>query len=61
MSQVYVFSEDTLHQALEAWKTREINANPGHTKTIETTVVAMSAFFNSDEVQQYKMIMKTDH
>ncbi|MEE9413099.1 MAG: hypothetical protein V3V22_08620 [Methylococcales bacterium] len=61
MSNVYVFSEDTLQQALEAWKTREINENPDHQKTIETTVVAMTAFFNSNEVKQYKMIMKTDH
>jgi hypothetical protein len=56
-----VFSEDTLQQALEIWKTREIKEHPEHQKTIETTVVAMTTFFNSKEVKQLNMTMLIDH
>ena len=60
MSSVYLFSEETLQQALDDWKTRVIRDNPTHQDTIETTVVAMREFFNSNEVIQHKMIMTID-
>ncbi len=60
MSSVYLFSEETLHHALDDWKAREIRDNPTHEATIETTVVAMREFFNSDEVIRHKMIMTLD-
>jgi hypothetical protein len=60
MSKIYVFSEETLDQALEAWKTRQIEENPNNREKIETTVVAMGWFFNSAEVEQRKMIMTAD-
>ncbi len=59
-SKIYVFSEATLDQALEAWKNRQIAENPTNREKIETTVVAMGWFFRSPEVEQHKMIMTVD-
>ena len=60
MSSVYLFSEETLQRALDDWKEREIRDNPTHQEMIETTVVAMREFFNSDEVIRHNMIMTID-
>ncbi len=59
-SKIYVFSEATLDLALEAWKNQQIKENPSNREKIETTVVAMSWFFKSPEVEQHKMIMMVD-
>ncbi len=60
MSSVYLFSEETLQRALDDWAQREIRDNPAHQEIIETTVIAMREFFNSDEVIRHNMIMTID-
>lgn len=58
MTKVYVFSDETLEQALSAWEARQIAEHPDQEERIKITVVAMRWFLDSEEIETHKMVMK---
>jgi len=52
---IYVFSLDTLSQALAAWEAEQVEAFPHQKQKIRTVVAAMGDFFESKHIINHKM------
>jgi hypothetical protein len=56
---IFAFQYSTLLQALDSWKTEQIEAYPHQAELIETVVAAMQDFMLSDQVRAHKMRVET--
>ena len=56
---IFAFQYSTLLQALDGWKTEQIEAYPHQAELIETVVAAMQDFMTSDQVRAHKMLVET--
>ena len=55
--QVFVFTSETLEQALEDWVAAQIAAYPHQEERIRITALAMRDFFASPQIEQHKMTL----
>lgn len=57
---IFAFDEATLHQALEAWKAKQLAGYPHQRERIEVTALAMRDFFADEEVVRgFKLVAGT--
>ncbi|MGB5831687.1 MAG: hypothetical protein WBG92_06805 [Thiohalocapsa sp.] len=54
---VFVFSGATLERALDDWLDEQLAAYPHQEERIRTTAAAMRDFFDSTQVERYKMLL----
>lgn len=57
---IFAFDEATLHQALDAWKAKQLAGYPHQRERIEVTALAMLDFFaDVDIVRGFKLVAGT--